>query len=246
MAGKVQKKTGSRKKMPTKSVQKKKAGTAVSRKSAIKGKAKTVVKSKTAPKSKVVLKAKIKAKVKAKAKAKVITKAAPKIKTKVIAKSAPKVKVVPMVLDKLQTKTEVKQGCLAKQHVGSERIEKLRKILLQKRAEIINESKVEIKKYVAGEKRQLVETVLDEGDLSVVDLAEDINLKQLSTHRETLQKIDVALRKFNEGTYGCCDECGDEISFERLAIMPFAILCRDCQEDREVREKIERDNSGTL
>jgi DnaK suppressor protein len=122
--------------------------------------------------------------------------------------------------------------------------EKVRKLLLRKRDELIRETKTEIRKYVTGENRQLVETALDEGDLSVVDLSEDISLKQLSTHREILQKIDTAFRKLDEGTYGTCDECGDEIGVERLMIMPFAILCRDCQEERELREKIERENAG--
>lgn len=82
---------------------------------------------------------------------------------------------------------------------------------------------------------------MDEGDLSVVDLSEDISLKQLSTHREVLMKIDAALRKLEEGTYGHCEECGDEISEERLKILPFAIFCRDCQERREILEKIEKE-----
>lgn len=124
------------------------------------------------------------------------------------------------------------------------RKEGLRKLLIQRRESIVKESKSEIKKYVSGEKKQLVETVLDDGDLSVVDLAEDISLKQLSTHRETLLKIDTALRKFDEGTYGICDECGDEISVERLKIMPFAIYCRDCQEEKEMKEKIEREEGA--
>ena len=114
----------------------------------------------------------------------------------------------------------------------------LRKMLLIKREEIVRESKAEIKKYISGENRQLVETVMDEGDLSVVDLSEDISLKQLSTHREVLIKLDTALRKLEEDTYGICEECGDEISEERLKIMPFAIYCRDCQESREVFEKL--------
>ncbi|MCC6347841.1 MAG: TraR/DksA C4-type zinc finger protein [Nitrospirales bacterium] len=82
---------------------------------------------------------------------------------------------------------------------------------------------------------------MDDGDLSVVDLAEDISLKQLSTHRETLIKIDTALRKLEEGTYGICEECGDEISEERLKILPFAIYCRDDQEKKEMMEKMERE-----
>ncbi len=121
------------------------------------------------------------------------------------------------------------------------RMEELRKLLIRKREQIVKEATEEIKKFKSGEKRQLVETVLDDGDLSVVDLAEDISLRHLSAHRETLVKIDNALRKLEEGTYGICEDCGDEISKERLKIMPFAILCRDCQEKRELLEKIERE-----
>ncbi|MFO0752660.1 MAG: TraR/DksA family transcriptional regulator [Thermodesulfovibrionales bacterium] len=123
----------------------------------------------------------------------------------------------------------------------SARKERLRKVLIQKREDIIREAKSEIKKFKSGEKRQLVETVMDDGDLSVVDLSEDISLKQLSTHRETLIKIDTALRKLEEGTYGICEECGDEISEERLKILPFAIYCRDDQEKKELMEKMERE-----
>lgn len=123
----------------------------------------------------------------------------------------------------------------------SSRKERLRKVLIQKREEIIREAKSEIKKFKSGENKQLVETVMDDGDLSVVDLAEDISLKQLSTHRETLIKVDTALRKLEEGTYGICEECGEEISEERLEIMPFAIYCRDDQEKKEIMEKMERE-----
>jgi DnaK suppressor protein len=123
----------------------------------------------------------------------------------------------------------------------SYRKERLRKILIHRREEIIREAKNEIKKFKSGENRQLVETVMDDGDLSVVDMAEDISLKQLSTHRETLIKIDTALRKLMEGTYGICEECGEEISEERLKIMPFAIYCRDDQERKEIMERIERE-----
>ncbi|MBN2653513.1 MAG: TraR/DksA C4-type zinc finger protein [Nitrospirae bacterium] len=123
----------------------------------------------------------------------------------------------------------------------SERNERLRRQLLEKRQQLLQESKNEIRKYVSGEKRQLVETVLDDGDLSVVDLSEDINLKKLSTHKDMLTKIDIALRKITEGTYGICEECGEEISEARLKVMPFAIYCREDQEKKEIMEKLERE-----
>jgi len=116
----------------------------------------------------------------------------------------------------------------------------LRKVLLQKRADLLKEIKNEISKYIKGETRQLVDTALDDGDWSVVDLSEDISLRHLSAHRETLLKIDESLRKLNEGTYGLCEDCGDAISEERLKILPFAIYCIDCQERREKLEEMEK------
>lgn len=116
----------------------------------------------------------------------------------------------------------------------------LKKLLLKKREEVVKEAKIEISKYIKGETKQLVDTALDDGDWSIVDLSEDISLKQLNTHRENLQKIDEALRKLEEGTYGICEDCGEEISEERLKVMPFAIYCIDCQEKREQLEEMER------
>jgi DnaK suppressor protein len=103
-----------------------------------------------------------------------------------------------------------------------ERKNALRKLLINRREEIIKEAKSEISKYIKGETRQLVDTALDDGDWSVIDLSEDISLKQLSTHRENLLKIDEALRKLDEGTYGICEDCGGEISEERLQVIPLA------------------------
>jgi DnaK suppressor protein len=116
----------------------------------------------------------------------------------------------------------------------------LRNSLVRKREEFVKEAKSEISKYIRGETRQLVDTALDNGDWSVVDLSEDISLRQLSIHRETLLKIDTALRKIDEGTYGKCEDCGEDISMERLKVLPFAIYCVDCQERREQLAVLER------
>jgi len=116
----------------------------------------------------------------------------------------------------------------------------LRRTLLAKREALVQEARAEISKYIKGETRQLVDTALDDGDRSVVDLYEDISLKQLSSHGETLRKIDEALRKLNEGTYGTCEDCGEMIDEERLKILPFAIYCIDCQERKEQFEEMER------
>jgi DnaK suppressor protein len=119
----------------------------------------------------------------------------------------------------------------------------LRNTLLKLREKVLRDTEEELSKYIKGEDRQLVESVLDSGDYSVIDLSEDIKLRTLNSFRDTLIKLDESLRKLDEGSYGVCDDCGDEINPERLKILPFAIRCRDCQEDAEEKEASDRSTS---
>ncbi len=128
----------------------------------------------------------------------------------------------------------------AKKETEEERNLRLRRLLVEKRKEILKEIKNDTSRYIKGESKQLVDTALDDGDWSIVDLAEDINLKHLSSHRDDLQKLDEAIRKLNEGTYGICEDCGDEISEKRLNILPYAIYCIDCKEKSEKIEEMQR------
>jgi len=128
----------------------------------------------------------------------------------------------------------------AKKETEEERNLRLRRLLVEKRKEILKEIKNDTSRYIKGESKQLVDTALDDGDWSIVDLAEDINLMHLSSHRDDLQKLDEAIRKLNEGTYGICEDCGDEISEKRLNILPYAIYCIDCKEKREKIEEMQR------
>jgi DnaK suppressor protein len=165
-----------------------------------------------------------------------------KVKAPEKIKAPQKVKIPPKVKapKKAEALKSVKKVPLSKK-AEEERKSALRSSLIKKREEIVREAKAEISKYIRGETRQLVDTALDNGDWSVVDLSEDISLRQLSTHRETLLKIDEAIRKIHEGTYGKCEDCGEDISVERLKILPFAIYCIDCQERKERLEVLERE-----
>lgn len=169
-------------------------------------------------------------------------KAPKKVKTPNKVKAAQKVNIPPKV--KAPKKTHAPKSVTKvpiSKKAEEERKSALKSALIKKREEIVREAKAEISKYIRGETKQLVDTALDNGDWSVVDLSEDISLRQLSTHRETLLKIDEALRKIREGTYGKCEDCGEDISVERLKVLPFAIYCIDCQERREQREALERE-----
>src|SRR5687768_18444679 len=82
--------------------------------------------------------------------------------------------------------------------------------------------------------------VLDQGESSEVDIQEDIELALIQMKSETLNKIDAALRRLEDGSYGDCFECGDEISEARLRALPFAVRCKECEEARETAELRER------
>ena len=82
--------------------------------------------------------------------------------------------------------------------------------------------------------------VLDEGESSEVDIQDEIEFALLQLKAETLHKIAVALRRLEEGTYGQCFECGDQIPEVRLRALPFAVRCMDCEEAREAAELRER------
>jgi DnaK suppressor protein len=79
--------------------------------------------------------------------------------------------------------------------------------------------------------------VLDEGESSEVAIQEDIEFGLIEMKAETLNRIDAALRRLDENTYGFCSDCGGEIAERRLRALPFAARCRDCEEVRETAEQ---------
>jgi DnaK suppressor protein len=66
-----------------------------------------------------------------------------------------------------------------------------------------------------------------------VDSQDDLDFVLIQMKTETLNKIEEALRRLSEGTYGNCIDCAGEIAESRLRALPFAIRCRECEELRE-------------
>src|SRR5690242_15212537 len=118
------------------------------------------------------------------------------------------------------------------------RYNELRKMLEERRRELMTavQDKMRDVRAEGGKDRD----VLDQGESSEVDIQEDIEFALIQMKSETLNKIDAALRRLEEGTYGDCFECGDEISEARLRALPFTVRCKDCEEARETAELRER------
>jgi DnaK suppressor protein len=69
-----------------------------------------------------------------------------------------------------------------------------------------------------------------------------IELRAGDRQRKLISKIDAALSRIDEGTYGFCEETGEPISLKRLDARPIATLSIEAQERHERREKVYRDD----
>lgn len=69
-----------------------------------------------------------------------------------------------------------------------------------------------------------------------------IELRARDRQRKLISKIDAALYRIEEGTYGFCEETGEPISLRRLDARPIATLSIEAQERHERREKVYRDD----
>jgi RNA polymerase-binding protein DksA len=81
----------------------------------------------------------------------------------------------------------------------------------------------------------------DPDDHAADDLSREMEFALAEMRSATLQRIEDALRRLGEGTYGVCTDCGADIPQARLKALPFASLCRNCQFDRE---RFEREESA--
>jgi len=82
--------------------------------------------------------------------------------------------------------------------------------------------------------------VFDAVESSEADIQDDIEFALIQMKSETLNKINDALVRLEQGDYGNCFDCGEEIAEKRLRALPFAVRCKDCEEAREVAEQRER------
>ena len=116
----------------------------------------------------------------------------------------------------------------------------LRRMLEERRREILTEVQGRIRDQREADAWGKVNEVLDAGESSEADIQEDIEFALIQMKAETLTKINEALNRLEDGTYGYCIDCGGEISEQRLRALPFAVRCKECEEAREVAAEREK------
>lgn len=105
------------------------------------------------------------------------------------------------------------------------------------KADILRESKSTIV-ALQGESDKMP----DVADRASSETDRSIELRARDRQRKLVRKIDEALKRLDEGTYGYCEETGEPIGLKRLDARPIATLSIEAQERHERREKVYRDD----
>ena len=102
---------------------------------------------------------------------------------------------------------------------------------------------------ILRESRETLQNLQDENNV-LPDLADRastetdraLELRTRDRQRKLIAKIDAALKRIDDGTYGYCEETGEPISLRRLDARPIATLSIEAQERHERRERVYRDD----
>ncbi len=116
--------------------------------------------------------------------------------------------------------------------MDKEKIEEFRQILIERRGAILAEAEKTVSGLTDGK-----ENFPDPTDRATVEWDRNFTLRIRDRERKLLKKIDEALGRIENGVFGICDDCGEEIGEARLKARPVTTQCIDCQTAAEAREK---------
>ncbi|NPA25615.1 MAG: RNA polymerase-binding protein DksA [Deltaproteobacteria bacterium] len=117
--------------------------------------------------------------------------------------------------------------------MNAEQLEYFRKVLLEKKKEV--EERIEQLKR--GDIHTNKDDLYDDVDAASVDADHSLLFRIRGREAHLIKKINEALKHIDDGTYGICAECGEDINIERLKARPVAPLCIACKEEQEKMEK---------
>lgn len=111
-------------------------------------------------------------------------------------------------------------------------LEEFRLQLIQKRDEILNEAGRTLSDMTDNNVN-----IPDPNDRATVESGRSFELRIRDRERKLLSKIEAALNRVDEGEFGICEDCGEEIGIKRLQARPVTTLCIDCKTVQEQKEK---------
>ena len=119
------------------------------------------------------------------------------------------------------------------QQMSKAQLKKFKDMLEAKRQEIIKRAQQTLDEDMTLDANDLP----DEMDLASSEYLQSFQFRLRGREKTFLKKIDYALAKIEDGTFGMCESCDEPISIKRLEARPETTLCIRCKEDQERMEK---------
>jgi DnaK suppressor protein len=115
--------------------------------------------------------------------------------------------------------------------VNKERLKKFKRIFEAQRKSLLFNDKI-----VRDDFSVNADDRYDEIDQATTDIEQSMRMRLRNRESLYLKKVDEALKRIAEGSFGECEECGEDIELRRLEARPTATLCVACKEDQEKKE----------
>ncbi len=112
------------------------------------------------------------------------------------------------------------------------KIQEIKKKLIRQKEALLSEAGVALNSLPD-------ETIFPEmGDQASAEIDRNFMLRLKGRERQLLKKIDESIEKIDNGTYGICEICGEEINIKRLEARPVTTMCIECKTEQEEEEKL--------
>ena len=121
--------------------------------------------------------------------------------------------------------------------MNPQQLEYFRQKLLRWKAELVREANETLSNLTEQNLQQP-----DMADRASLETEHSIELRTRDRERKLISKINAALKRIEDGTYGCCEETDEPIGLRRLEARPIATLSLEAQERHERMERTHRDD----
>ena len=116
--------------------------------------------------------------------------------------------------------------------MNDEKLQHFKQVLIKKMAGLMGIAEDTVTRMSEGDG-----TFPDPLDRALSESNRSIELRKRDRERKLIQKIRKAIQRTEDGSYGICEVCGEEITEDRLEVRPETTLCISCKEEQEEVEK---------
>lgn len=117
--------------------------------------------------------------------------------------------------------------------MDADKLEYFRNVLLEEMRALLDDAGKTVSEMTAD-----TTNFPDPNDRATQESDRNFELRIRDRERKLINKIKDALERIDDGTFGVCDKCGEDISEGRLKARPVTTLCIDCKIEEEKREKL--------